>query len=419
MRTRSQRKTHLNNAWERDWKRSRQLCVFVISRNISEVFKQLSMLRVVEVHMHSPALKSLLARSTDASMTPLPSLERILFENGRANVLGSKCEMTSGPMVCDEEVVDSVLPIYMQPPPTLSLLEDGYEVARRGDVPCRIYRTSFTNCVNDEEFLAKLYCVRQALACVSQCCVCLLRRMTLCTGDFGCGTTAVDCRQWWSTGRFTTTTGKRQRRDEWYTSLLCACEKEMIAGFHDSYSSLMGYVQQNGSLAKIASELATRRVAVVRLHWKWTFSEGLQVNFYDVVLDYTLMDAFDDLEKPPSAIVAVARNRLLSATMKKAVKENRGGTLLQLFLPQALRTVIWTALKMKRSVMSVSDGFKSRFYDVTEQVRSFVMQEELFGINTASIVQVLPALAWGFLGDDKELRELCFYVKVRRVVVRG
>ena len=32
-----------------------------------------------------------------------------------------------------------------------------------------------------------------------------------------------------------------------------------------------------------------------------------------------------------------------------------------------------------------------------------------------ALLQVLPALAWGFLGDDKELREVCFYVKARMV----
>ena len=32
-------------------------------------------------------------------------------------------------------------------------------------------------------------------------------------------------------------------------------------------------------------------------------------NFYDIVLDYILIDSFEDLESPPSSVVAVMNNR--------------------------------------------------------------------------------------------------------------
>lgn len=43
------------------------------------------------------------------------------------------------------------------------------------------------------------------------------------------------------------------------------------------------------------------------------------LTFYDVVLDFILMDAFDDLENPPSSVTAVVQNRWLSNGFKESV----------------------------------------------------------------------------------------------------
>lgn len=43
------------------------------------------------------------------------------------------------------------------------------------------------------------------------------------------------------------------------------------------------------------------------------------LTFYDVVLDYILMDAFEDLEAPPSSFTAVVQNRWLSNGFKETV----------------------------------------------------------------------------------------------------
>lgn len=43
------------------------------------------------------------------------------------------------------------------------------------------------------------------------------------------------------------------------------------------------------------------------------------ITFYDVVLDFILMDAFDDLENPPSSVTAVVQNRWLSNGFKESV----------------------------------------------------------------------------------------------------
>ena len=49
-------------------------------------------------------------------------------------------------------------------------------------------------------------------------------------------------------------------------------------------------------------------------------------------------------------------------------------------------------LKGKRARLAIANGFISKFYDISEVVS--------------------PVLAWGFLGTDDRLRELCYYFKV-------
>ena len=49
------------------------------------------------------------------------------------------------------------------------------------------------------------------------------------------------------------------------------------------------------------------------------------MNFFDIVLDFILMDAFDDLEAPPSSVTAVVQNRWLSDGFKESVRSDGGG----------------------------------------------------------------------------------------------
>lgn len=45
----------------------------------------------------------------------------------------------------------------------------------------------------------------------------------------------------------------------------------------------------------------------------------VDVSFYDVALDFILLDSFDDIVNPPAAITAVMQNRWLTASMKQSV----------------------------------------------------------------------------------------------------
>lgn len=87
------------------------------------------------------------------------------------------------------------------------------------------------------------------------------------------------------------------------------------------------------------------------------------------------MDAFEDLESPPSSVMAVIQNRWLS----KGFKET------------ALTTAVWSVLKAKRRRLKFSNGFMAHFYTISEQLS--------------------PLLAWGFLGSDESLRDTCVYFK--------
>lgn len=48
------------------------------------------------------------------------------------------------------------------------------------------------------------------------------------------------------------------------------------------------------------------------------------LTFYDILLDYILMDAFDELESPPSTVTAVVQNKWLSNRFKESVSECSG-----------------------------------------------------------------------------------------------
>lgn len=134
------------------------------------------------------------------------------------------------------------------------------------------------------------------------------------------------------------------------------------SGLNKTYDELIRFVSVESNWKYIRDELATREV--------------YHLNFYDIALDFILLDAFEDLESPPSAITAVIQNRWLSQSFKET----------------ALSTAVWSVLKAKRKMLKYPDGFMTRFYAIDEYL--------------------VPVLAWGFLGTDAELTRACLYLKV-------
>lgn len=43
------------------------------------------------------------------------------------------------------------------------------------------------------------------------------------------------------------------------------------------------------------------------------------MNFYDVLIDFMLLDAFDEVERPPTSIKAILQNRWISASFRETV----------------------------------------------------------------------------------------------------
>ncbi|XP_050949539.1 mitoguardin 2 [Labeo rohita] len=209
-----------------------------------------------------------------------------------------------------------------------ALYEEALSLVKDGSVACRSLRTELLECYSDQDFLAKLHCVRQAFQ------VLLLdetHRM------------------------FFMDTGKQM-----ISGLLAKANKSPKA-FLESYEDMLQYTQREETWPVTKMELEGRGVVCM--------------NFFDIVLDFILMDAFEDLESPPSSVVAVLRNRWLSDSFKET----------------ALATACWSVLKAKRRLLMVPDGFIAHFYAISEHVS--------------------PVLAFGFLGPRQHLSEVCTIFK--------
>ena len=50
------------------------------------------------------------------------------------------------------------------------------------------------------------------------------------------------------------------------------------------------------------------------------YFQVVRMSFYDVVLDFLIMDAFDDLSNPPSPVTAIMQNKWLADSLKESVR---------------------------------------------------------------------------------------------------
>lgn len=197
-----------------------------------------------------------------------------------------------------------------------------------GKIQCRTMRTKVLCCIDDKDFLAKLCCVRQAFSEL------LLSE---------------------ENRRFTTEAGR-----DMIVTLLNSSNHDSQA-FIDRYNDIIQFTQDPQNWEKVEHELIDRGV--------------VYMNVYDIVLDFMLMDAFDDLSDPPSALQSVIHNGWISSGIKQSM----------------LNTAVWSVLKTKKSLLRNKNGFMSRFYLMSETVS--------------------PVFAWGFLGTDTELNDRCMRFK--------
>ncbi|XP_028987368.1 mitoguardin 1 [Betta splendens] len=206
--------------------------------------------------------------------------------------------------------------------------EEALEMAEEGTISCRVLRTEMLECAGDLDFLAKLHCVRQAC------------QLILCER---------------TTQMFLCDTGKKI-----LSSIIVKAQKSPKR-FEEVFEEMIWFLENKEHWENTEVELATRGVR--------------HLNFYDIVLDFILMDSFEDLENPPISIQNVINNRWLNSSFKET----------------AVASSCWSVLKQKRRHMKVPDGFIAHFYAVCEQIS--------------------PVLAWGFLGPKSSLHDLCCFFK--------
>ncbi|XP_064891909.1 mitoguardin 2 isoform X4 [Columba livia] len=228
------------------------------------------------------------------------------------------------------ELFDSLqfeeMPFHLSKP--AAAYEEALQLVKEGKVACRTLRTELLGCYSDQDFLAKLHCVRQAF-------------QELLEDE--------------SNQLFFGEVGKQM-----VIGLMTKAQKNPKA-FLESYEEMLRYALKQETWPTTQQELEGRGVVCM--------------SFFDIVLDFILMDAFEDLENPPSSVLAVLRNRWLSDSFKET----------------ALATACWSVLKAKRRLLMVPDGFISHFYSVSEHVS--------------------PVLAFGFLGPKQQLSEVCSFFK--------
>uniref|UniRef100_A0A5S6R3G1 Mitoguardin n=1 Tax=Trichuris muris TaxID=70415 RepID=A0A5S6R3G1_TRIMR len=227
-----------------------------------------------------------------------------------------------------EEIVEPI-----ETEPTIDSVRDGrigrmllyYEALARadmGEVVCRKLRTEAVGCESDKDFMAKLDCIRKASEIVFE---------------------------------------DRSKR-AWLASsveeILCCMLKQADRddrSFRYAYNALTKFWIGGENDKRIAAELEERKVPVI--------------SFYDVVSDFILLDALDEMAHPPGAIAAIVRNPLLPSKAKENV----------------LASIASSVIVSKRNRV-MEDGFLALFYNVMETVA--------------------PVLAWSLLGSDDKLREL-------------
>lgn len=206
--------------------------------------------------------------------------------------------------------------------------EEALQMAEEGKISCRVLRTEVLDCLGDLDFLAKLHCVRQA------------SQLLLCERK---------------TRMFLADTGKKI-----LSSIIVKAQKSPKR-FEEVFEEMISFLEHTEHWENTEVELATRGVK--------------HLNFYDIVLDFILMDSFEDLENPPISIQNVINNRWLNSSFKET----------------AVASSCWSVMKQKRQHMKVPDGFIAHFYTVCEQIS--------------------PVLAWGFLGPKSSLHDFCCFFK--------
>ncbi|XP_046735940.1 mitoguardin isoform X1 [Diprion similis] len=195
-------------------------------------------------------------------------------------------------------------------------------------IPCRKLHTELVKCGSDVEYLAKVHCLRQAFSRLFA---------------------------WPAAASWIADMGRQL-----ITDLIVYADRDPKE-YITHYEAMLDFLQDPSKRSMMQEELSGRNVKCI--------------NFYDVLIDFILLDAFDEVEKPPSSIKAILQNRWISASFRET----------------AIGTAVWSVLMGKRQMLKYNKGFLAHFYSISEQIS--------------------PVLVWGFLGPEGSLRATCYYFR--------
>ncbi|KAL1434665.1 hypothetical protein MTO96_011482 [Rhipicephalus appendiculatus] len=260
------------------------------------------------------------------------SLETLLVESQRLRrgtpSLADTESFVSAEGTSDVAVLADLEASLIPPAEQSALYMEALELLEKEGIPCRTFRVEVVRCNSREDYLAKIHCIRLAF-----------KRLT----------NQPDVLQWLIEAANHILGG----------FMLCA-GKDPKDALH-AYRELVAYLLDSSHYDQITKELRYKGVVCPTV--------------YDVVIDYVLLDAFDDLSSPPQSVVAVIQNRWLTAGFKET----------------ALSAAIWSLFKAKKGLLPFSNGFFSHYYALMEQI--------------------VPVLAWGFMGTDNDLKDMCKFFK--------
>lgn len=189
-------------------------------------------------------------------------------------------------------------------------------------------RTKITRCESDEEFIAKVHCLRLAFQSIFE-------------NDLN--------------RNFFIDIGKEILKT--LSNYYPIDQKDCF----NTYDELINFVTTSDNYQLIEDEIATRSIPCR--------------SFYDIVIDYVILDSFEDLDDPPQTVVAVLKNQWMPIGFKEI----------------AMKAAILAVLKFKRSKLVYKNGFFANFYNILDYI--------------------LPILAWGFLGNNINLTFNCTLIK--------
>nr|XP_042902348.1 mitoguardin isoform X2 [Parasteatoda tepidariorum] len=170
----------------------------------------------------------------------------------------------------------------------LTLYQTAIKKSEEGAIPIRLLRTEMLKCQSNKEYISKVHCIRVAFQLLFQ---------------------QEEIHAWFmSVG------------NKILTGLM------LLGGKHPkdcltAYEEIIAFSRDKSNWPLMEEELRDRGVKCL--------------SFYDVVLDFIVLDAFEDLESPPSSVTAVVQNRWLSNGFKET----------------ALATAVWSVLKAKKRML--------------------------------------------------------------------